>query len=292
MVELSEKNLYDFFKYINTCAYVPKLPITEAWEARVLFDPRVKKPFNFISCNSNKLVVTIGDSWTWGDDITFNNDDTERLQKTFGRIVATELSADWLNLGQGGSGNFWLAEKTEELGKIIKQLRYDHIYIICTLTEVGRQFNSNFDNDIDYVTWFKNNSDYTKLPNFLNQIVVDKIIKNLGSIQNITLRIGTNFVNHVGLENARSFLLAQPWIDLYCNDRTPECYFVSNFVFDAFNSVLDLVSDKNLYLDWLDTMASSSIERRSVLGNNKFFRNYHPLEEGHKVWARYILDNI
>jgi len=281
MVELSEKNLYDFFKYTDTGHNnVPRL------------DPRGKNPFNFISHNSNKLVVTIGDSWTWGDDITFNNDDKVRLQKTYGRIVATELSADWLNLGQGGSGNFWLAEKTEELEKIIKRLQYDHIYIICTLTEIGRGFNSNFDRGIDYVTWFKNNPDHTKLPNFLNQIVVDKIIKNLGSIENVTLRIGTNFVNHVGLESAKNFVLEQPWVNLYCNNNTPECYFVSNFVFDAFNSALDLVSDKNLYLTWLDTMASSAIKRRSVLENNTFFRNYHPLEKGHNVWARYILDNI
>ena len=43
-----------------------------------LVDPngwRDTDPFNFVSRDSDTLLVTIGDSWTWGADLTLNNND-------------------------------------------------------------------------------------------------------------------------------------------------------------------------------------------------------------------------
>ena len=62
--------------------------------------------FDFVDRNSDTLVVTVGDSWTWGADL----DSDLRLQQVYGNLVSHHLSADFLNLGQSGSNNFFIAE--------------------------------------------------------------------------------------------------------------------------------------------------------------------------------------
>ena len=86
------------------------------------------------------------------------------------------------------SGNYHIIKVTtdesnidEELSKIIPQLEYKKIIVVCTLTEIGRSFNSHHDRYIDYHSWFKNN-DYNNFLEFLN--VVFLIASSIGSHKN------------------------------------------------------------------------------------------------------------
>ena len=136
--------------------------------------------FDFVDRNSDTLVVTVGDSWTWGCDLTpYDYDNNYRIQNVYGNQVAEKINSDWLNLSLPASGNFWLATQVTDLAKVIPNLKYNRIYVICTFTESGRWFNTKFDLDIDYIAWFKNNiqtaSDFDQLLSMFNQRCVTKI---------------------------------------------------------------------------------------------------------------------
>jgi len=98
----------------------------------------ITNSFDFIGNGSKTLVVTVGESWTWGSDITVDNDKETRLSKVYGRLIAEQLNSDWLNLSLPGAGNFWIANTVGEFINISGMLEYDKIYLICTLTEIGR----------------------------------------------------------------------------------------------------------------------------------------------------------
>ena len=66
----------------------------------------------FLKRNKKNLVISIGDSWTFGDSlgtIATNHtvDDYQaRYTQCYGRIIADSLDADWYNFGMCAGGNF------------------------------------------------------------------------------------------------------------------------------------------------------------------------------------------
>ena len=55
--------------------------------------------------NRDTLVITLGDSWTWGTSLQQNL----RLQQVYGALIKNQLDADWINIGcQGWSNSFIL----------------------------------------------------------------------------------------------------------------------------------------------------------------------------------------
>lgn len=264
--------------------------IVETGHCSVPRTNKQKMPFDFVSRNSQELLVTIGDSWTWGDDITVDNNNVIRLEKVFGNLVSSTIGSDWLNLGQCGSGNFWLANKVKELASVIPSLSYKKIYVVCTLTEVGREFNSTYDQNIDYIGWLLTHGP-DDLIEFLNNLAVTKIVDELKLFPNVVLKIGTNFVDHIGLDNARPYLLDTPWINLL-SAIDDNCYIVGSYTIDNFRRSSDLFPDRIQLFDWLLTLTELSKKRNQLLQDKSKFRNGHPLVNGHQQWADYIIRSL
>ena len=61
--------------------------------------------------DKSTLVISAGDSWTFGDSLgtiernKFQDDYLARSTQVYGRLVADELSADWINYGHCGGNN-------------------------------------------------------------------------------------------------------------------------------------------------------------------------------------------
>lgn len=166
--------------------------------------------FDFVDNNSSTLVVTIGDSWTYGDRLT------NRLGDVYGRLVADHLRADWLNLGLCAQGNFWIATMVEELAAVIPNLEYNKIYVICVFGGVGRWFNTKYDVYLDYVDWFKNNihqpSDFDQLLSWLNDECIKRILTALDPFEHVQLKVGTHYLDPIGFDRLQpTQVLEQPW---------------------------------------------------------------------------------
>lgn len=160
--------------------------------------------YNFVNRNSKELVVTVGDSWTYGSDITLTNaDEQPRIRLAFGNVLAEQIGADWLNLAMSAQGNFYIAAMVGELANLIPHLNYKKITVICTFTGIGRWFNTFYDLDINYIQWFNQNihsqNDFDKLLFMLNDVCVSRILDYLKPFNHVKLKIGTNFVEPLGL---------------------------------------------------------------------------------------------
>lgn len=277
-IKLNKTNLYQYFSVVDSGHYR---------------NHNSNRPYDFINNNSNVLTVTVGDSWTWGADMTPNDDPEHRLTCAFGSLISNELNSDWLNLAQCGSGNFWLYDRIAELIKIIPNLQYQHIYIICTLTETGRAIDSRL--DIDFYSFFKHNRPEDFIT-YINNICVDKIVTMLASINNVTLRIGTNFVDYVGCDN--QYLMPKSWLELMCNyyqfPYTGTCCIVSPWVIEDLRRLEVLVpeSKRNEFIDFLNGVLDNALQRERFIKSVPDITLLHPGSTGHKIWADYILQMI
>jgi hypothetical protein len=251
--------------------------------------------FDFVDRNSNTLVVTIGDSWTWGGDLSLNNKDCQyRRDNVYGNLVAKELNADWLNLGLCAQGNFWIASMAAELASVVPSLEYQHIYVICTFTGTLRWFNTKYDQHIDYLDWFKRTApDFDQLPRMLNQLCVNSIINSLSSFNHVTLKIGTGFVDAIGFESlSPSQILPDPWYKLLgCND---DKLVYTCVYYETISQAIEFIEPQHhaKFKQWLIEIIDKSKQRIELISNPRDFRNYHPLAPGHRAWAQYILKHL
>jgi hypothetical protein len=93
------------------------------------------------------LVISAGDSWTWGDSLggtTREYDNFEyRTNHIYGHLLAKILTADFINIGLPGLDNISIINY---LDKVLSNLTkpYKQIYIVITLTEIGRELTNTF----------------------------------------------------------------------------------------------------------------------------------------------------
>lgn len=255
--------------------------------------------FNFISNHSRTLVVTVGDSWTWGADMSANNSDKNlRLNCLYGRLIANELGSDWLNLGLSATGNFWLASMVEEFAKTLPELEYDKIYVICTFTETGRWFNTQYDLYINYLSWFRNNiskkEDFDKLLHMLNNECISRILAALKKYTNVDIKVGTNFVDQIGFDQlSTSQRLVKPWIQTMGYDYTDPVYVCVHGV-DALVKAQEFIDPENhsLFKEWMIGIMDLANERIKILNDKRNFMGCHPGPAGHQQWANYILGQM
>lgn len=235
--------------------------------------------FDFVDRNADALTVTVGDSWTWGADLA----PEKRLEQVYGNLISTELGTDWLNLAQSGSNNFFIAERVEELGKIILDLNYKKVYLVCIFTETGRSFNSHHDVYIDYVSWFKENNIKNFL-GFLNAECMRRIRIIVGQ-HNIVLRTGTNFVDPIGIDI--DFL---PWFrQLGIDCDISAC--VGSTGTKRLQEVEQFVQDRDAYMHWFNNLIDQSLHVDRVCQSQKL-GNQHPTASGHKIWADHIIESL
>lgn len=249
--------------------------------------------FDFVDNGSDMLVVTIGDSWTYGANL-----DSESRNKTvYGAQLAQLMSADWLNLAIPAQGNFWIAHMVERLSAIIPKLTYGSIYCVCTFTDPTRWFNTHFDQHVNYIQWFADNlhvvDDFDLFLAMRNQLCVNKILEHLSPFDHVHLRVGTNFIEHTGLEQLQpEQLLPKPWYRvLGLNDNTDVKVI---FYYSKIETITEFISQNkhSMFQNWLLKTTALSNLRLNLLLTANDFKNCHPLADSHATWATYIYDSI
>jgi len=270
--------------------------------------------FDFVQKKSRKLVVTIGESWTWGDSLgkTFHEprgtkdhhlwvDDKEyRLKNTYGGQLADTLKADFLNVAECGRSNIWIAQQLQIFLKNLHTFDHDEIFIAVTLTEVGRDFPGGWPGKIlrDKLADVLSMHDFLHV---LSTLVSEEIQKSLDMINNVTNKkikifLGTNFVesNYPDLK-----IFNKSWVQLIAEKlnmkiNTP-CYVVNSWVYGDFSKITDYTKhiDREKYLKEMKNIFNTAEKRIDFLNESKYnvsMGSKHPTEEGHKIWKECILE--
>ena len=244
--------------------------------------------------NKPSLVVTIGDSWTFGGSLwhlfPLSADGAEinkfRIDNIFGSYLSQDLDADWINISLPFMSNFWIAKQLANLNSVLDQLDYDKIYIVVTLTEVGRELLDVGLFNYHVGTTYKSVSD---LVSTISHQIEDRILAcKLDS--RCKLVVGRTYIDD-SYPGLKSVMLPDSWLELLSGKSVDgKCFFVGHMVVKIVKQ-----SVNNGLTEILDIFPN--IEKRiDMLAQSKYNiqkEHYkHPNPEGHRIWANYILNNL
>ena len=248
--------------------------------------------FDVFDKNKPNLLVTLGDSWTFGHELE------NRLDECFGESLSEKLDADWLNLGLSGIGNHYISLLFKELVEYIKNNKnyYKKIYCVVTLTETAREFNGWLDKHVDYATWLRNHitepDDFYYFLDLIEKLTINNLSVDSDNIQTV---ISHNFVNRRFQQISGKTVLEKTWLEVCMESKgkliDDTCYFVSPWIFDKLIRVTDIEwsLDKTMLKEWLSIQTDKANKRIDLLSNNSmFFEEYHPKPIGHQLWADYL----
>ena len=250
--------------------------------------------------NKDTLLITVGDSWTWGDhlgriDWNVASDDPIRLTQIFGRKLADRLNADWVNLARPGCSNYWMLEKLQDLHPFIQQATYKKIYVVVTLTEDLReaQYTRRINVTEPYQGMWSRSIGVT---DFLVQ-VESYLLRNLeqyfDALPNVNAYVQRAFTD-VWPANTSPLLLDKSWCDVIQEQIKFDNYlkpvpFIGQMAVDPLTEkyILQNPERKLEFLHIMDLVAT----RWNFLGASTYNlkgSTCHPNPAGHQLWAEYL----
>jgi hypothetical protein len=260
--------------------------------------------------NKENLLITVGDSWTWGDHLGTIDwdtvyDDPVRLQLVYGYQLASNLNADWVLLANPGCSNYWMLEKLKSFSSRIHELKlqYKNIYVIVTLTEDLRE--CSYRKESCYVTdYYSLIVNSTNLQEFLEKVEKKMFLefKSLFDTLQVDCKITRAFTdtwpdNKVHLGN---YLLDKTWCDVFQDEIKFDRYYqVVPFIGQLSIGPLNEEYIAKLERQLKDTFKQDLVDledklraRWNFLGYSKYNlkgSTYHPTVDGHQLFAKYLL---
>lgn len=244
----------------------------------------------------SRLVITAGDSWTYGDSLG-----EQRLDQVYGRLVSEQLDADWINIGSRGRSNSWILRSLQYLAPRVKT-RYKEVIAIVTMTENCRDVETSYTFPLDYFELFSKTGD---TPAFYEAVLAATESYWMNQLQDIQksdcqIIVGHNFVWHDLNTMPGIQLLESNWIekiaDYQKRDRPIKAKLVTGWIFDTMLAIHQSVpGSKAVFQQWalpyidLANQVNAWLEASDL--NNKGMSK-HPVAQGHKIWADYILTHV
>jgi len=267
-------------------------------------------PYDYVDRDSDTLLVTIGDSWTWGSGIggpfdavnITEEDDKFRVSKLYGNIISKEKNWNWLNLGFYAMGNQWMVDKVLELRALLPLLEFKEIIVMINFTSTGRWFNTSHDSLTDYKTFFQTNKmtaedDYENFLIELNRKLLREIMFLCGSDERIRLLVGSNQVDHGGFDVLYTDqVIPLPWYKLLSNTDLDGIFVDLESIkgLQRMEHLLNNSDQKIAFQKWMIEKIKQAEKQKMMLNTMDHVAQdkVHPDHNGHKLWAEYILKNI
>jgi len=257
----------------------------------------------YIKRNKKNIVITLGESWTYGDSLTNvkvlhrKDDPLHRANSTFGAHCARILNADLFISAVPGNSNGNIFKTLEPTLNYVNTLGYENIYLIYQFTSPGRDIADNWFRDtfkdanllyqfkdkgsskLSTLEWFKayDTMMYKHLDELLTKYTNVKALawKNFNKIltdykpNNYTI-IKTSWLEYLNYLSNRETEI------VHCN----ESYWWKDTYFELKIINHDVAFATQQMEDW----AKAS----GFLGNSGL-SGYHPNELSHFMWAVYLL---
>lgn len=237
----------------------------------------IKNPYYYKSRDSGQLIITVGDSWTYGDSLGKTKvrngvDDTDyRLDHIYGNLLTEQLNTDWMNLALPGGSNYCMLNW---LGQLLDRTHNQSTTCIITLTEAGRH---------EEQRWAQGNS----LQTALKSIVAKEysMIKELRlRFPKVTFRVAHNFT-----DSLRGYgVIERTWLEILTDQQIQD---------DTYIVVSDHIKQLNYDCTYPDTIEviDRALKRIDILDACDYCckeDSRHPLEQGHQLWADYLATQL
>lgn len=255
--------------------------------------------------NSDHLLITVGDSWTWGDCLGKINidrlidpicDDLDyRRNHVYGNYIQQHLNCDWINFGWCGYSNVHIFELLKDQILQYVTTRYKKITVIVVLTETARQCNKDhlkIDNHNSVVDYLKN---YEKLEfEFIKNTLTEFNVENFLISRNFTY----SFNENKNIFNKHH--VNKTWVDIigeYIDNTSypSDLRFLSDIVvtplinvFKHYNKLVDVKPEFTQLFD--QSLTANKWLTNSDLNYKKATK--HPTELAHQIWAQYLITQL
>ncbi len=231
---------------------------------------------------SNNMIITVGDSWTYGDSLgntcvrEGRDDPDHRLHHVYGNLISEELSADWINLALPGVSNRQMFIWLEQL--LSRRAHGSQAVCVITLTESGRH---------EELTWLDPKLK-TLQANLEN--MVDRTYAWIAQIKqrhpSIKFVVAHNFTDSRYTNQVQ--VCDQTWLEVMTNSKLQNGTHVV---------VSEHIAQLNYDYTYPDTPAviDQALARIDILDKCKYCHSHdsrHPTEYGHELWANYLLSQI
>lgn len=241
---------------------------------------RVSNPYYYKNRGSSQLLITVGDSWTYGDSLGHTcvregHDDTEyRQEHVYGNLISEELNSNWINLALPGISNRQMFIWLEQL---LSKQHSNNIVCVITLTESGRH---------EEIEWLD-----TKLSTLQSNLenMVHRTYNWIAEIQSryssIKFVVAHNFTDSL---DTKLNLCDQTWLEVLTNSQ------IQNGTHIVVSEHIKQLNYSYTYPDTLDVI-DRALARINLLDACKYCHKHdsrHPTEYGHEQWANYLLRQI
>jgi hypothetical protein len=242
----------------------------------------------------NNLLVTIGDSWTWGDSLGITNKakgivDPDRLNLVYGKHLQNHIGShdwDWINIAMPGTANLWIADSATRFIDIRKKISYQKIILSIGLTDITRDTIQQFDQSA-------NGNPNGSLVDIMHQFENDifKKIKKIETQSDMTVIVGRNFTNTMSDQRIGSINhhLKDRWVDIsadHCKmPRPPKCLGYH---------ILDVLAEKDKIWALEHMIPNSLVMTDFLMACPLHYKkaSKHPTEQSHELWAKYIWEYL
>lgn len=268
-------------------------------------------PYDYVDRSSDTLLVTIGDSWTWGAGISDLNPDATnitaeqndfRLNCLYGNIISKEKNWNWLNLGFYAMGNQWMVDKVFEFRALLPLLQFKEIIVMINFTSTGRWFYTFHDSLTDYKTFFQTNrmadvDDYEDFLFGLNKKMLRDINMLTNSETRVKLLVGTNAIDHCGFDVLEEKnIIPLPWYRLLSKTNLGGIFVDMDSIKSLANleNLLSNSDQKIAFQKWMMEKIGQAEKQKTMLNTMDHVAEdkAHPDYNGHRLWAEYILKEI
>lgn len=239
---------------------------------------RVQNPYHYLDRSSRDLVITVGDSWTYGDSLGRTKvrngvDDTEyRLANVYGNLLTEQLGADWMNLALPGASNYCMLNW---LGQLLdRKFNYAQVTCVITLTEAGRH---------EELRWAQGKLLQPSLKNIVAKTY--SMVKELRlRFPKVVFKVAHNFTDSITGHG----VIEKTWLEVLTNQQLQD---------DTFIVVGDHIKQLNYNYTYSDTpdVIDRALKRIDILDACAYCHkedSRHPTEQGHKLWADYLVTQL
>lgn len=255
------------------------------WILKNMFDiPKwsmVNNPFYHKSKDSDVLLITVGDSWTYGDSLGKTKvrngvDDTDyRLSHIYGKLLSDKLNADWTNIAlPGGSNEMLITWSDQYLSTDLT--KYKSIIYVITLTESGRHLENLWVDKTEF-------NQQAALRNILLR-TYEKLDQLKQKFPSVKFLIGHNFT-----DSLKSFpVLDKTWLEVLVSDS------IQNETYIVVSDHIIQMNHSRKFEDRL-VVVQKALQRISVMDQCLYCNkedSRHPTEQGHILWADYLLTKL
>jgi hypothetical protein len=253
--------------------------------------------------NQSLTLVTIGDSFTWGDELGqaqhhLGIDDLEHRERhMFGRLLQQKLNSNFVQSAMPGVGNSWMLQ---ECNKLLSRLTpiTDQIVVVITFSELARELHNVADvatNPVNqiYIDAVRAEQPLQKTFEQVEQYYWRQLARVQERYPKATILASFGFTHPV---TSCDFLTAQTWPDVVYQHFGIDNYTKSSMLYlgcRCFGNVIDYCNaSAKVKQEFIDYTAITEQSRNQMKATGAYGPTHHPLELAHQLWADYLYEEI